>query len=177
MSDKNRVVLIYKRTHTGDPSSSGIFGESDCMGEIREWKFTDVIGIGGEAPWKGYEEISYKVNWIGIGAKKVELIENRANEVIFNNFCLFDKQGELIKDIAPNLYQYMYLENKSKNIRSVYSTSLPKKAQDEVFEILDKAKNCPPSQGIVDGNKKGSCASKNKIKKEKNICQRSKCKN
>lgn len=29
-------ALIYKRTHTGDPDPAhGIFGEFDCMGEIR----------------------------------------------------------------------------------------------------------------------------------------------
>ena len=37
-------VLVYKRTHTGDPSENGVFGESDCMGAIRNWHYDAVIG-------------------------------------------------------------------------------------------------------------------------------------
>lgn len=29
-------VLVYKRTHTGDPSENGVFGESDCMGGYKK---------------------------------------------------------------------------------------------------------------------------------------------
>jgi len=98
MSKQGRVVLIYKRTHTGDPSPSGIFGIHDCMGIIRDRHFTDVIGIGGKSPDKGSEDIAYKINWIGTGAKKVELVENRGAEVIFDHFCLFEEIFEFCVD-------------------------------------------------------------------------------
>ena len=46
-------ILIYKRTHTGDPDPEhGIFGEAadeatDCMGKVRGYGFDAVIGVGG----------------------------------------------------------------------------------------------------------------------------------
>ena len=39
-------VLVYKRTHLGDPGD-GVFGSSDCMGRVRGLKFNAVIGVGG----------------------------------------------------------------------------------------------------------------------------------
>jgi hypothetical protein len=41
-------TLVYKRTHSGDPSpTTGVFGNRDCMGREREWKFESVVGVGG----------------------------------------------------------------------------------------------------------------------------------
>ena len=62
MSDK-KVVLIYRRTHTGDPCDRGVFGCHGCMGKVREWKYDAVIGIGGKTAIDG---ISRKLTWIGI---------------------------------------------------------------------------------------------------------------
>jgi hypothetical protein len=42
-------VLIYKRTHTGDPTPEGVFGLSDCMGRVRAREYEAVIGVGGQA--------------------------------------------------------------------------------------------------------------------------------
>jgi hypothetical protein len=39
--------MIYKRTHTGDPTPEGIFGLSDCMGCVRARQYESVIGVGG----------------------------------------------------------------------------------------------------------------------------------
>ena len=41
---KKPIVLIYKRTHTGDPDKNGIFGINNCMGSVRDWEFYAVIG-------------------------------------------------------------------------------------------------------------------------------------
>ena len=43
-------VLVYKRTHNGDPDTSGCFGVYDCMGAVRDWEFDAVIGVGGIGP-------------------------------------------------------------------------------------------------------------------------------
>ena len=40
-------TLVYRRTHTGDPSKAGIFGVRDCMGTKCQLWFDSVIGIGG----------------------------------------------------------------------------------------------------------------------------------
>ena len=63
-------VLIYKRTHTGDPNTDGVFGCSDCVGRVREYGFDAVIGIGGISVMPQLQGIGGKVNWIGLGAHK-----------------------------------------------------------------------------------------------------------
>ncbi len=38
-------TLIYKRTHSGDPDpETGVFGNHDCMGRVKDWQFDAVIG-------------------------------------------------------------------------------------------------------------------------------------
>lgn len=41
-------ALIYKMTHLGDPHER-VWGESDCMGEIRDRPFSAVIGLGAKS--------------------------------------------------------------------------------------------------------------------------------
>lgn len=65
-------ILIYKRTHKGDPDEKGIFGIHDCMGRIRNWEYDAVIGIGGKTAWIVDEDIKYKINWVGIGPKRID---------------------------------------------------------------------------------------------------------
>lgn len=43
----NMRILIYKRTHVGDPDDSGRFGLYNCMGRVRGYDFDAVIGVGG----------------------------------------------------------------------------------------------------------------------------------
>jgi hypothetical protein len=59
-------TLIYKRTHTGDPDpETGVFGNNDCMGEVRCWDFDAVIGIGGigEEPRRYGHSRQTNVDW------------------------------------------------------------------------------------------------------------------
>lgn len=146
MSDQYPVVLIYKRTHTGDPDSGGTFGIHDCMGKVRKRKFDAVIGIGGIQPWKDHQNISQKINWIGIGPT-FHPSNDRAPRVTFDRFCLFDACGKIVEDFAPKLYQHMYKTNR----RVVMSTSLPADIYEEVLKILDLAKDSPPSKDITSG--------------------------
>ena len=57
MVNTQPVVMIYKRTHNGDPDSTGVFGINDCMGRIRDRNYDAVNGTGGNKPWRGYEDI------------------------------------------------------------------------------------------------------------------------
>ena len=34
-------VLVYKRTHVGDPDARGRFGIHDCMGQDRSWHYDE----------------------------------------------------------------------------------------------------------------------------------------
>ena len=51
-------VLIYKRTHTGDPDENGWFGHLGCMGKVRCSDFQAVIGIGGMGIEKAGVEVA-----------------------------------------------------------------------------------------------------------------------
>lgn len=85
-------VLIYKRTHKGDPNTEGIFGNQDCMGIIRNWNYDAVIGIGGKLPWKEDADIKYKINWIGLEPKKIKSPSDRGDKVVFAHFELYEEK-------------------------------------------------------------------------------------
>jgi hypothetical protein len=135
-------VLIYKRTHRGDPDQEGIFGNEDCMGRIRNWNYDAVIGIGGKTPWKGHEDIRYKINWVGLNPKKVNSIGKRADSVVFSNFELYEELGKDIEEKYPRLFKYMYGSRK----RFDMTSELPEDVFEEVQQILLSVENCPPSR-------------------------------
>jgi hypothetical protein len=68
LADTDRLrVMIYKRTHTGDPTPDGIFGLSDCMGRVRAREFDAVIGVGGLSAEPRSHGIDGRVTWVGGG--------------------------------------------------------------------------------------------------------------
>ena len=133
-------VLIYKRTHKGDPDIHGVFGNHDCMGRVRDWNYEAVIGIGGKSPWKEDKDIKYKINWIGIGPKKIGET-NRGHRIVFSNFALFEENGRDIKGSFPNLFEYMYGSRKRFDMKA----ELPQEVLNEVIQIIDSARNSPKS--------------------------------
>lgn len=145
MHAKPPIVLIYKRTHKGDPDADGIFGIHNCMGSVRDREYGAVIGIGGKQPWKGSEEIGLRVNWVGIVPTKHSGSGRRASRVTFSKFCLYDEKGPFVKNIAPKLYKHMYVNAQR---RVVMSSSLSAAVLGEVVEILKLADKCPPSKNF-----------------------------
>lgn len=144
-------VLIYKRTHTGDPSNKGVFGEHDCMGRVRDWNYRAVIGIGGIGDEPKSYNIAEKITWIGISPKKYNADNFRGSLVTFEKFCLYDANGPLVEDIAPNLHNHML----GKTHRRVVMGSLPANCQKEVDAILKLVEGCcRNSQVDSDGVKK-----------------------
>ena len=85
-------LLIYKRTHPGDPDDNGWFGAQDCMGRVRWWEFDAVIGVGGIGGEPRYHSIDGKINWIGVGAHKDE-VRDRGPLVRFDHFIDYRKGG------------------------------------------------------------------------------------
>ena len=140
--ESNMKILIYKRTHKGDPNPEGVFGNQDCMGRIRNWDFHGVIGIGGKAPWKQDSDIKYKINWIGLGPKKVSSPGSRGYKVVFDHFKLYEEAGENIKEKYPNLFRYMFHSRK----RWDMSDNLPEVVFNEVQQILNSIQSCPASK-------------------------------
>ena len=59
-----RRILVYKRTHNGDPNEAGVFGCNDCMATVRDRNFDAVIGVGGISA-TAYK-MDGKITWIGI---------------------------------------------------------------------------------------------------------------
>jgi hypothetical protein len=137
-------VLIYKRTHPGDPSIEGVFGYEDCMGAVRGRRFDAVIGVGGIGPESQGWGIDRRLNWVGVGAHPSESIPIgfRGPLVTFDRFLLLETQGPELQIIAPALARYMYDVNR----RVVMSDGLNHLLQGEIQKILSlatRARNRP----------------------------------
>ncbi|OFJ63688.1 hypothetical protein HMPREF2858_04100 [Neisseria sp. HMSC073B07] len=128
-------VLVYKRTHTGDPSENGVFGESDCMGAIRNWHYDAVIGIGSIHPWEGDEGISGKVTWIGINP--IRIGKNGRGDILkFKQFVLLEEGGPDFRKLAPNLANRFYIRNARFTLSS-YSDVEKKEVERVIKNIID----------------------------------------
>ena len=133
-------ILIYKRTHDGDPNQNGCFGAYDCMGSVRNYRYDAVIGIGGIGHEAIASGISGKINWIGIGPHKSFVHGKRGPEITFDHFLDFGKDGPASSKLTPTIAQRMY----SLNVR--YTIVDPSdEAYDEVCQIVSVAENAPPS--------------------------------
>lgn len=102
-------ILIYKRTHAGDPNSHGIFGVHDCMGRIRDLDFDSVIGVGGISEEPVSYGINEKINWVGCEAQRK--VDNGRTQISFKYFCLLESQGPRLSTLAPNLAKRLYEKN------------------------------------------------------------------
>lgn len=148
-------ILIYKRTHTGDPDKNGCFGIYDCMGRIRDYNYDAVIGVGGT----GREPVSYgidkKINWVGITpAKKAS--NTSPVHVKFDTFLLFEHEGPLLEAMAPHLAHRLY-DGKARFLLTGYSKSEQKEAE-AILEWALKIKKKKITPNII--QKKKSCHSR-----------------
>lgn len=137
-------VLVYKRTHNGDPDPNGCFGAYDCMGAVRDRNFDAVIGVGGIGPEAVRNRIDGKVNWIGIGPLKVYVSGKRGPEITFDHYLYYGTEGSDFKKLAPKLAERMY----SNNVRSVLH-GLSELELEDVIKIVELANAEPPSPGRV----------------------------
>jgi hypothetical protein len=135
-------VLIYKRTHIGDPDNQGQFGIHDCMGEVRDREFDAVIGIGGTSPEPFSYGIDRRLNWVGIGPHKFPgKPGHRGSLVVFDHFLLREHLGPVLDQLAPRLARHMYETNR----RHVMSDGLGEEILAEIKRILDLGRRAPPS--------------------------------
>jgi hypothetical protein len=138
-------VLVYKRTHPGDPNADGVFGCEDCMGAVRRRRFDAIIGVGGiSAEPRGWG-IDQRLNWVGVGARYSESIPvgYRGPLVTFDRFVLLEERGPKLETIAPALARYVYGVHR----RVVMSDSLSPAIQREVRRVLSLAsrvRRCGP---------------------------------
>ena len=128
-------TLVYKRTHTGDPDESGVFGVDDCMGRVRGWRYDAVIGVGGRRPQSDCEGIARRINWIGIGPTR-ELVPPkgfRGPRVTFEYFRLWkedEEDGKLLNGLAPTLSEHLFKDNK--HFVMSMSPKIPIEIRDEI---------------------------------------------
>ena len=172
MKDKeNPVILVYRRTHTGDPNKNGVFGCHDCMGVVRNYPYNAVIGIGGSKPDPGYGGIKERVTWIGICPNRanptnedrdlMKLENPKFNDfggqlVTFKRFLLLDNDGPLVHDISPKLYKYMFENHRIPRFAKNFSPEI----YDELKNILKLADHAPPSSNKDISYKSDSAKSK-----------------
>jgi hypothetical protein len=140
-------ILIFKRTHKGDPRKDGWFGIEDCMGRVRGYQFDAVIGIGGIGSYAISQGIARKLNWIGVGPrihhhKRLQ----RGPMVGFKHFALFEEQNMDFTAIAPTIAHRLY-SPKAPRFLFVSNTS-PVREQEEVRRVLKMARAAPASSAV-----------------------------
>lgn len=147
-------TLIYKRTHSGDPDpKTGVFGNKNCMGMVRRWRFDAAIGIGGVGRKPELNRIARKLTWVGIGKHEIFVDPDRPFVtrdhplVTFDHFLYYGACGQLLEEIAPALARRMY----NKNVR-VLMDSLSSEERREVDKILGLARNALPSSQVAEWN-------------------------
>jgi hypothetical protein len=133
-------TLIYKRTHPGDPDTGGRFGIDGCMGQVRSWDFDSVIGVGGIGPEPSSHCLSRKINWIGIGARKHFIFDERRPIVTFDRFVLYEEDGPDFAALAPTLARRLY----GQNVR-VLLHRVSDRERREIRRILALAADAPAS--------------------------------
>jgi hypothetical protein len=137
-------VLVYKRTHSGDPDTNGVFGVNDCMGMVRRRVYDAVIGVGGIGSEAVDEGIAGKVTWVGIGPHKTFVRGKRGPEVTFDHFLYHGINGPDFREKAPVLAERMYAHN----IRSIIE-GLTAKELAEAMAIVQLAADALPSPGLA----------------------------
>ena len=136
-------VLIYRRTHVGDPCQCGIFGVHNCMKSCRSLPYDTVIGIGGVGQWAKSEDIARRLTWVGIGPHK-HPVTGPAPNVTFDHFCLMDTKGPLLDECAPLLAKHMF--QRERIPRWSWLASRPPEIQQEVDALLQRYMRCRPSK-------------------------------
>jgi len=141
-------ILIYKRTHLGDPDEGGRFGIYNCMGRIRNYDFEAVIGVGGIGQEPKSFGIDRKINWVGVGAKK--LLSSSGNGVVVTfkkKFLRLEEDGPLLESMAPSLARRMYeigariLLNDYSDLERNEANAILRWALDQESRKIGKARN------------------------------------
>lgn len=129
-------ILTYKRTHVGDPDDQGRFGINGCMGQVRDWGYDAVIGVGGiGAEPQGYA-IAGRITWVGHGPRRQPHPHGVGEIITFNSFKLLDSEGPLLWEIAPYLARRIY-EGRVRTLMDGYSPDEQADAERIVRLLLD----------------------------------------
>lgn len=150
------AILIYKRTHIGDPNPKGEFGVYDCMGKVRNLEYEAVIGIGGTGSEPRSHKIDGKITWVGVNPTKRYRKDLRGSIVTFQYFVLFDKDGPPLHAFAPLLAKRMY-EGKVRYLLNRYTESERKEAEGIVNWAIEVSKQVSGEEDIEHNGYKLRC--------------------
>ncbi|NTV47859.1 MAG: hypothetical protein HGB11_15375 [Chlorobiales bacterium] len=153
-------ILVYKRTHTGDPNTKGVFGVYDCMGSLRDLQYEAVIGIGGYGNEPRSFKIDGKITWVGVNPTKRDLNGFRGPQVTFQYFLLFDAEGPLLYTFAPLLAKRMY-EGRVRYLLNGYTESERKEAQEIINWAIKVSKHVSGKKDIECSGYKLRCVCRN----------------
>ncbi|WP_157699314.1 hypothetical protein [Pseudomonas sp. M30-35] len=137
-------ILTYKRTHTGDPDSSGRFGINDCMGRIRNWNFDAVIGVGGYGSEPRSYGIEGRINWVGLNPTRTPHPQGYGQIVTFESFALFEEKGPLLSELAPLIARRMY-EKRARVLFKSYSSMEKAEAEVLLLSLLGNSQSITPT--------------------------------
>lgn len=132
-------ILIYKRTHRGDPDHRGRFGVEGCMGRVRNFPFDAVIGVGGISGWPVAEGIARKVNWVGrMPRKRPNPVDKRGPLITFGrgDVRVLEDRGPLLSTMSAPLADAVYGSRNRFLFRSVRG-ALAAEAMRVISELLD----------------------------------------
>ena len=129
-------------THPGDPHPRGWWGVSDCMGEVRDFEFDAVIGIGGKGSEPQRWGMDEKLIWIGLEPKWSKSLRksDRGSLVRFKHFLYCGNGGPLLADHAGQIATKMYANSSHFAIESFTKGELS-----EIKRLLRMAENAPKS--------------------------------
>ena len=134
------------------------------MGEVRDWQFNAVIGIGGVGQEPQTHRIAGKLTWIGIGPQAIDHM-GRGPQLIFHHFWYLGEKGPLLEANYPALAAHMYSKNVRVRVHSPSSGehqgSKTAALDEDVKKILRLAMDAPPSRGPAErGSEKtgGKCS-------------------
>lgn len=164
-------ILIYKRTHIGDPDKSGCFGVSDCMGKVRKYNYEAVIGVGGIGSDPKYYGINGKVNLVGIDPIKINCESKRGPIVLFKQFIDYGTEGMSLKENGPMLAKRMYENNarfiiggmsneenkEARNIVALATRQANRKKEKEIKSLSQKVRTKCEGRIVKHGCGSNSC--------------------
>ena len=130
-------ILIYRRTHHGDPCECGIFGIRTCMKQVRSWNYNMVIGIGGKT-FKGQTGM---ITWVGAFPIKEDasVWKKRGRRGPRVKFKYFKFMKKPLKKVSKKLHNYIF--NKGKIPHAGYLKDIDPKVEKFVkktFSITKK---------------------------------------
>jgi hypothetical protein len=145
-------ILIYKRTHTGDPNSAGKFGINGCMGLVRSWNFDAVIGVGGYGSEPRSYGIEGRVNWVGLNPTWTSHPQGHGLLVTFEWFSLYEDKGPMLHQLAPLLARRMY-EKKARVLFKSYSPQEKAEAEVLIYSLFGQQ----PSVAVTAKSRRSRC--------------------